>query len=170
MEHNHEKMSHSAGYSFKDFLPLIILFAIIIGLTTVRQAYVGWNLQGAMSDFMGFFFIIFGTFKIINWAGFVEAYRVYDIIAKRSIVYAYLYPVIELAFGVAYLTRWNPFATNLATVIVMSISAIGVARELAKGKTIICACLGTVFKVPMTYVTLIEDLLMAGMALWMLLQ
>jgi hypothetical protein len=32
-----------------------------------------------------------------------------------------------------------------------------------------CACLGTVFKLPMTYVTVVEDLLMVAMAAVMLL-
>jgi hypothetical protein len=52
----------------------------------------------------------------------------------------------------------------------MLISALGVANELRKKQTIMCACLGTVFKIPMTYVTLFEDLLMASMALYMLVK
>ena len=51
----------------------------------------------------------------------------------------------------------------------MAISSIGVAIELSKKKEIMCACLGVVFKLPMTYVTLLEDLLMAAMALIMLI-
>jgi hypothetical protein len=50
----------------------------------------------------------------------------------------------------------------------MLVSAAGVARELWKGREIMCACLGVVFKIPMTYVTLLEDLLMAAMAGFML--
>ncbi len=169
-----EKQMHihdneSSRIQFRDFVPLIIIFMIIIGLTAGRQLYGGWNLRDAMSDFMGFFFIIFGGFKVINWRGFVEAYRIYDILAQRSIVYAYAYPLIELSLGAAYLLHLYPFATNLITLVVMLVSSIGVALELSKGKTIVCACLGVVFKLPMTYVTLLEDLLMTTMALMMLL-
>lgn len=156
-------------YTIRDFLPLIILFSLITGLTIVRQFYTGWSIYSAMSDFMAFFFLIFGGFKIINLKGFAKAYQEYDIIAKRSLAYAYLYPFLEIALGIAYLMRWNPFITNIATFILMSVSAVGVGIELSKGKTIVCACLGVVFKVPMTYVTLLEDLLMAGMALIMLI-
>lgn len=154
--------------NFRDFIPLITIFVIILGLTIARQLYAGWDLRDAMSDFMGFFFIIFGGFKVINWHGFVQAYRIYDIFAQRSIAYAYAYPLIELSLGAAYLLRLDPFATNLITFVVMLVSSIGVAIELSKGKTIVCACLGDLFKLPMTYVTLLEDLLMAGMALIML--
>ena len=50
----------------------------------------------------------------------------------------------------------------------MIVSSIGVTKELAQGRKITCACLGAVFKIPMTYVTLLEDVLMAVMALIML--
>ena len=167
MEHEHIE-NVEGRVQFRDFIPLITIFAIIVGFTGVRQLYAGWNLQAAMSDFMGFFFIIFGGFKVMNWHGFVEAYRVYDILAQRSVLYAYAYPLIELSLGAAYVLRLYPFATNLITLVVMLVSSVGVGIELSKGKTIVCACLGVVFKLPMTYVTLFEDLLMAVMALAML--
>ncbi len=156
-------------YTIRDFVPLIAIIAIVIGLTALKQWYYGWYPFSAMSDFMGFFFLIFGGFKVINWKGFAEAYSTYDIIAKRSMAYAYFYPLIELSLGIAYLTRWQPMATNIITFIVMTISSIGVANELRKKKTIVCACLGAVFKIPMTWVTLTEDLLMAVMAAIMLI-
>ncbi len=152
-------------YTFKDFLPLIIIFLVILSCVLVRQWFTGWDIHSAMNDFMAGFFLVFGAFKLLNLNAFAEAYTTYDIIAKRSATYAYLYPFIEIALGLAYLFRLWPTATNLVTVIVMTISSIGVAQELAQKRTIVCACLGTVFKIPMTYVTLFEDILMAGMAL-----
>jgi len=126
------------------------------------------NVLFAMRNFMAGFFIVFGAFKLLNWKGFVEAYQMYDIIGKRSALYAYLYPLIELGLGVAYLTAVNLVVTNWITLVVMGVSSIGVAQQLVKKQTIQCACLGVVFKVPMTKVTLIEDVLMAVMAVVML--
>lgn len=166
--HHHNQEQLSKKYTFKDFLPLIIIFLIIISFTLIRQWYMGWNFHNAMYDFMAAFFIIFGSFKIINWSGFADAYAIYDIIAKRSKAYAYIYPLIELFLGITYLIRWNLFVINIITLLVMIISSIGVAIELSKKRAIPCACLGVVFKLPMTYVTLTEDLLMAVMALIML--
>lgn len=156
-------------YSIKDFLPLIVLFSVITLFTAVRQWLNCCNTMDAMSDFMGAFFIIFGAFKLIKWHSFATAYQEYDILAKRSKIYAYAYPVIEVMLGLAYLLRIAPRATSLITLILMLISGMGVFNELRQGKQIVCACLGTVFKIPMTYVTLVEDLLMAGMALYMLI-
>jgi hypothetical protein len=50
----------------------------------------------------------------------------------------------------------------------MSINSIGVYIALQKKETLMCACLGSLFKLPMTYVTLAEDLIMGLMALIMI--
>jgi phage shock protein PspC (stress-responsive transcriptional regulator) len=118
---------------------------------------------------MAAFFLMFAFFKLINLEQFAEAYSMYDIIAKRAYWYGYLYPFIELGLGVAYLLNWRPKVVNIFTLCMMLICATGVFIELRLGKKIVCACLGAVFKLPMTYVTLLEDLLMAAMAGLMLL-
>jgi hypothetical protein len=166
---NHQ--NHHIKYKIKDFLPLIIIFSIII-IFTIAKAFITdiWVLHSTMNDFMGSFFIIFGFFKVINLKKFAEAYATYDLIAKRSKVYAFMYPFVELTLGIGYLIYLYPTFINSFTFALMLISAAGVAIELSKGKKIMCACLGAVFKIPMTYVTLFEDLLMALMALIMLLK
>jgi len=157
-------------YSIKNFLPLIIIFSIILILTITKQIVAGtWDIHNFMYDFMGLFFIIFGLFKVLNLTTFAQAYASYDLIAAKSTIYAHAYPFIELTLGVLYLLRWYPQFTNAATIIIMLISAAGVARALSKREQITCACLGVVFKIPMTYVTLLEDVLMAVMAGFMLL-
>ena len=50
----------------------------------------------------------------------------------------------------------------------MGFSSIGVIQSVVDKKKIKCACLGAVFNVPMTTVTIIEDLLMVVMAVFML--
>jgi hypothetical protein len=157
-------------YTIKDFLPVIIIFSSVLLLSIITAHWTSnWNWAGLMRYFMAYFFIIFGAFKIINLPGFVEAYMTYDLIAQKSILYAYGYPFIEITLGIFYLMNWVPTITNIVTLIVMLVSAAGVYNELRKNKMIACACLGVVFKIPMTYITLFEDLLMAGMAAIMLL-
>lgn len=156
-------------YTLSDFIPLITIFSCIIAFVLVRQFYMGWHLEHAMYDAMGSFFIVFGGFKIINISAFADAYQIYDIIAKRSRLYAFIYPFIEVALGIAYFARYNLFLTNLVTLLLMTVSSIGVGNELIRGRQIPCACLGMVFRIPMTYVTLVEYVAMAAMALYMLL-
>jgi hypothetical protein len=152
-------------YTYTNYIPLISIFLIIISSTILKQFYSGFNVMNAMQDFMGIFFIVFSIFKIINIKGFAEAYSQYDIIAKNFFAYGYIYPFIELGLGIAYLMRWNPLITNSITAGIMLVSSIGVVQQLLKKNVLTCACLGAVFKIPMTYVTLLEDLLMAVMAI-----
>jgi hypothetical protein len=157
-------------YSLYDFLPLIFLFLIITISSLIRPIVMhSFNIHSFMYDFMGIFFIIFGGFKIYNSKEFAQAYAEYDLIAKRSKAYAYFYPYIELGLGICYLMRWQLKMVNGITMGLMLVSAAGVAYALSKKEQITCACLGMVFKIPMTYVTFFEDMLMAGMAAMMLL-
>lgn len=154
---------------FATYKPLLLIVGFLLLVTLLIHARMpgrGWHEW--MNDFMAGFFLVFSFFKLLNLSAFANAYRGYDLIAAKSAVYAYAYPFIELALGIAYLIRWNPIATNWITLVVMIVSAAGVLNALRKRQLIECACLGTVFKLPMSKVTLIEDLSMAAMAAAML--
>jgi len=49
------------------------------------------------------------------------------------------------------------------------VSSVGVIQSVLNKRKIRCACLGAVFNLPMSTITILEDLLMAGMALFSLL-
>jgi hypothetical protein len=169
MEYNHirvHKKAGTMGHSVSDFYPLIAILAVVGILTTIGITYFQQDFRLA---FMGYFFIVFGALKVMRINGFVEAYQMYDVLAKRSKFYAYLYPFLELGFGLSYLLVWQVELVSIVVVIVMLLGAWGVYLKLQDHEEIPCACLGTVFKVPMTWVTLGEDLLMAGMAVMILL-
>jgi hypothetical protein len=147
------------------YKPLLLIFGYLLGgvfLLHVRSA--DWLAANVMQDFMGGFFLIFSFFKLLNLRGFANAYRTYDVVAKRIYGYGFVYPVVELSLGVAYVIHFNPPLINSITVVVSLVSSVGVIQSLLSRKKIPCACLGTIFNLPMTKVTLIEDLLMAGMA------
>lgn len=156
--------------TFKKLTPLLSIFAVIL-IGTLLTAYIQQDISGMhlMMLFMGFFFLIFGGFKILNLKKFAEAYGMYDVLAMRSKAYALAYPFIELALGVAYLAHVGGLGRDLFTLLLMGISTYGVWKALQKKDEIPCACLGMVFKVPMTKVTLLENALMLLMALYMIL-
>ena len=147
------------------YYPLLLLGAFLVGvvvLAEVRAGSLDWG--RAMGNFMGAFFLSFAFFKLLDLRGFAGAYRGYDIVARRVPAYGYVYPFIELALGAAYLTAVAPLATNIATLVVMIVSSVGVIQSLVHKRKIRCACLGTVFNLPMSTVTLVEDGLMIAMA------
>jgi hypothetical protein len=151
------------------YRPLLLVFGYLLGVVAIVEVTAGgFDWMRAMANFMGGFFVAFSFFKLLNLRGFVDAYQTYDVLARPVRAYGYVYPFIELGLGVAFLLRVAPVATNIVTLVVMVVSAIGVTQALLQKRRIQCACLGTVFNLPMTKVTFLEDALMAGMALVML--
>ncbi len=146
------------------YLPLFIIIGLILLASVLSQIEHGIHWHGLMTAFMAGFFLVFAGFKLIDLPGFAIGYSTYDLLAKRVPAYGYVYPFIELALGCAYLTAFNPRLTNWATLVVMVFSSLGVFQVLRERRTVQCACLGTAIKLPLTTVTLAEDLGMAVMA------
>lgn len=155
--------------TFKKLIPLLSIFGFII-ILTLATAWFQTDFSGMniMMLSMAFFFLVFGIFKLNNLKGFAKAYAMYDVIAMKSKTYALLYPFIEIGLGILYLFSLGGIWRDIITFIIMTISAYGVWKALQVQDEIPCACLGTVFKVPMTKVTLFENLIMAVMALYMI--
>ena len=167
---HHNEITEQAKGWLETYKPLLLIFAFITGIAFI----VSWNgsnihIVSFMDYFMAGFFITFSFFKLLNLKGFAESYAMYDVLARRVKGYGLIYPFIELALGLAYLTRYNPDITNVVTIIVMGFSSIGVIQSVVNKKKIQCACLGSVFNLPMSTITIIEDLLMVAMAAFMLI-
>lgn len=153
---------------FKKFFPLIIIFSSIFLFTIITSILYGsWSVTFSMRMMMGSFFAIFGLFKIFNLRAFADGYSTYDIVAKRSRAYAFVYPFLELLIAVMYLTNTGGIYRDIFTLVLMVVSTIGVVQKIREKEEVPCACLGMVFKIPMTWVTLIEDIIMALEAFFM---
>lgn len=152
------------------YYPIFLIFGYIAGITALIQFADGsFSLMRWMHHFMAAFFIVFSFFKMMNLKAFAEGYRTYDIVAKAIPTYGFVYPFIELTLGIAIIVGFEPYITNLVALIVMALSTVGVANSLMKKTPFQCACLGTVIKLPLSKVTLFEDLLMVVMSIVMLL-
>ncbi|MBB5031607.1 heavy-metal-associated domain-containing protein [Prosthecobacter vanneervenii] len=156
--------------STRTYRPLIILLSyLLLVITAVNVMQGDFDPALSMRLFMGGFFIAFSFFKMLDLRGFSDAYRSYDLVAKVLPSYGFVYPFIELLLGLAYLANVQPACVNAITALVMGVSLLGVLRAVMSRKAIRCACLGTVFNLPMSTVTIIEDALMLVMACWALI-
>ena len=117
---------------------------------------------------MAGFYIVFGAFKLLDVPAFANSYAGYDVIAKSFKPWAYAYPFIELALGFAFLFGFNMIVLSWIALLLSLIGAVGAVQVLRSKQSIQCACLGTVFQLPMSTVTIVENLGMAAMAAWML--
>ena len=152
------------------YKPLFILIGFILLGSVLVQVSSG-HIHGAetMRYFMAGFFLSFAFFKLLDIPAFADAYAGYDLLAAKWHGWGFIYPFVELALGMAYLANWQPVLTNWVTFVVMGFSAIGVIQAVLNKRKIRCACLGAVFKLPMSTVTITEDVgmvFMAGLSLW----
>ncbi len=152
------------------YKPLLLIFGYITAISFIasfKNDSVNLNLW--MNNFMAGFFVTFSFFKLLDLRGFADGYSTYDLLAKRWKPYGFIYPILELLFGVWLLMGTNLQWCYVLILIVMTFSTFGVINSLHKKQTIECACLGTIFKLPLGTVTLFEDLLMVAMSAIMLI-
>ena len=165
----HNEATEEVKSWLETYKPILLVFAYISGITLLIQTKnESPNWSEWMRHFMAGFFIVFAFFKLLNLKGFADSYKMYDIIAARWSAWGYIYPFVELTLGVLYLINLAPLATNISTAIILGVSSIGVIKSNLDKKKIRCACLGDVFNLPMSTVTIVEDLTMVGMAVFML--
>ena len=152
------------------YKPVLLVFAYIAGASLLVEFTSANRFDGMrwMRHFMAGFFLVFSFFKLLDVPAFAMTYAGYDEVAKRWSGWGYLYPFVELGLGILFLINFNPLWTNALTLAVMGISSIGVVRSLLAKRKFQCACLGAVFNLPMSKLTLFEDLLMVAMSAGML--
>ncbi|MFN4254596.1 MAG: heavy-metal-associated domain-containing protein [Saprospiraceae bacterium] len=151
---------------FETYKPILLVFGYILGATLLVEFASSGGFDGMrwMRHFMAGFFLVFSFFKMLDVPAFAVSYSGYDVLARRWPGWGYAYPFVELALGILFLLDFQPVLTNRLTLAVMGISTVGVAQSLLKKRRFQCACLGAVFNLPMSHITLVEDLLMVGMA------
>lgn len=165
--------NHTPTSKWGDYAPLIVVIGLItlvtLVLTLKDTETSSYALEKTLSYFMIGFFLTFAGFKLIDLRGFAQGYATYDLLAQHVPAYGYVYPFIELFFGLAMIL--SPFSPELllAEIVVMAFSGIGVAIKVLKKEKFQCACLGTFLKVPLTKITILEDFGMVLLALAMLL-
>jgi copper chaperone CopZ len=167
----HNEATEEVKSWLETYKPILLVFAYILGITVLIQTKnESPNWAEWMRHFMAGFFLVFSFFKILNLKGFADSYKMYDVVAKKIPAWASIYAFVELALGIAYLVNFNPMITYAVTFVVMTVSIIGVLQSVLNKRKIQCACLGAVFNLPMSTVTIIEDALMIAMSAFMLFQ
>ena len=156
------------GSKLEQLKPLFLIFGFLLLISSALN-FRGFTRLDFMLDFMGLFFFVFSLFKFLDLSGFALSFAMYDPLAKRLPLYGRVYPFLELILGFLLLAKIQLPIALLVTVVLLSITTIGVCVVLLQKKQITCACLGTVLKLPMTQATFIENSVMIFMATFILL-
>jgi hypothetical protein len=160
-EHGMEKAA------WKNYMPLIAILVSLF-LASLIVASPSFTTKTIMMSFMSGFFVVFSAFKLLDLHGFAQGYSTYDLLAKRWYTYGYIYPFMELFFGISMgMAIWQTQVLWLE-LLIMTFSGVGVLIKLLRHERFQCVCLGTFLRVPLTKVTLIEDFGMAILAAYLL--
>jgi glutaredoxin len=152
------------------YRPVIVLFAMTALLAMAASyAVTGSIFTGRTAEwFISFSMVVLALLKLQNVETFATMFLNYDLLAKRWVPYSYIYPFAEGIAGVlmtAGALTWLsvPVALFIGTVGAVSVfKAVYIDRRELK-----CACVGGSSNVPLGFISLTENLMMIGMAIWM---
>ncbi len=142
--------------------PLLLLFLYLAAVVCfVQWKAREWDTEMAITQLMGGFFLVFSFFKMLDLSGFANAFSMYDVVARRIPLYAWAYPFFELSLGFGYLARWPEPWIHWVTLTVMAIGLVGGLQMMSRGQSVRGNCLGTVFNLPMSFASTIQNGMMA---------
>ena len=155
------------------YIPVIAVFATaaLMALAASHAAFGQAFSIRAAEWFIAFSMCILAMLKLQDIESFSSMFLNYDLLAKRWVPYAYIYPFAELTSGVLMVAdalMWLSLPLMLFT---GGIGAVSVFKAVYIDKRDIkCACVGGSSRVPLGFVSLTENVMMVAMALWMIVR
>lgn len=153
------------------YVPVLAVFAIAaalalaISFTTFGTAFTG----RAVEWFVSFAMALLAVLKLQDVDRFATMFLGYDLLARRWVSYAYLYPFGEALAGVLMAARALPWLSIPIALFIGTIGGISVFHAVyIQKRELKCACVGGSGRVPLGFVSLTENVVMIGMAIWML--
>jgi glutaredoxin len=152
------------------YTPVIALFAMtaLMALAASFAAYGNAFTLRTAEWFISFSMIVLALLKLQDVDKFATMFLNYDLLARRWVPYASLYPFAEGLAGVLMTAHALPWLSIPLALFIGGIGAVSVFKAVYIDKRDIkCACVGGSSKVPLGFVSLTENLMMIAMALWM---
>lgn len=149
---------------------LTIIIVISFAISQLYYNFPLWSMMD-MQVLMGVWFLIFGVMKLLDIRWFAVLFRQYDPLAKYIHSYALLYPFIEIGLWIFYLRDMQmrySLPMNTITAIITGITSLGIINKIYRGSKITCACMWNKITTPLWRPSLIEQIWMCIMALWMM--
>lgn len=155
------------------YVPVIAIFAM--------AAAMALSLNWMMSDtllsvntaetFVAIAMCLLAVPKLQDVDAFATMFLGYDLLARRWPPYATIYPFAEGLAGILMLGHALNWLSIPIALVIGSIGAASVYYAVyVQKRDIKCACVGGNSRVPLGFVSLTENVMMVGMALWMLLK
>lgn len=153
------------------YVPVIAVFATAAGLALAASfAVFGTPLTVRAGEwFVAFAMMLLAMLKLQDVEGFATMFLGYDLLARRWVPYASLYPFLEWGAGLLMAAHWLDWLSIPIALTIGGVGAVSVIHAVyVQKREIKCACVGGSSRVPLGFVSLSENLGMVAMALWML--
>ncbi len=153
------------------YQPIIAIFAT----TLLMAVATGYAITGSFAFittielFIAISMCVLGIMKLRDLFSFTNQFIGYDLLAKRWVRYAYIYPFVETGAGILMIAGAFTWLAAPAALIIGTIGGISVFKAVYIDKRELkCACVGGDSNVPLGFISLTENIMMVAMAIWML--
>ncbi|MGM8897193.1 MULTISPECIES: MauE/DoxX family redox-associated membrane protein [unclassified Psychrobacter] len=157
------------------YAPIIAIFSV----TALMSLALCWALSisvlsmQALMWFVALSMCVLAIKKLEDLESFTTGFLGYDLLARRVVRYAYVYPFLEAIAGIAMLAD-QPWLNPIAGIIALTIGLIGGASVIKAvyidKRELKCACVGGDSNVPLGAISLTENVMMVGMGSYMLIR
>jgi glutaredoxin len=152
------------------YRPVIALFTMT-ALMAIAASYAATGHAFGVRTiqwFIAFSMSVLALLKLQNVETFSAMFLNYDLLAKRWVPYSYVYPFAEGLAGILMISGTLTWLSVPVALFIGTIGAVSVFKAVYVDKRELkCACVGGSSNVPLGFVSLTENLMMVGMALWM---
>jgi glutaredoxin len=174
----HDDLLRHLGKPVRDpsaltYAPVIAIF----GMAAAMALAAGWAVSGKLLSvqaaewFVAFAMCLLALQKLRDVDAFATQFLGYDLLAQRWVPYATAYPWLEGLAGVLMIAGALHWLSIPVALFIGSIGAVSVFYAVyIQKRDLKCACVGGNSNVPLGFVSLTENVMMIGMAIWMLVK
>ncbi|GHC40585.1 MauE/DoxX family redox-associated membrane protein [Roseibacillus persicicus] len=157
----------------KTYQPVIAIFAVtfLMAITTTLAMTGGLEILRIAELFIAFSMCVLAITKLQDLSSFSTMFLNYDLLARKFVPYAYVYPFVEAGAGILMIAGLFTWVAAPAALFIATIGAISVFKAVYIDKRELeCACTGGGSGVPLGFTSLTENLMMMAMAIWMMVK
>ncbi|MGO1303298.1 MAG: MauE/DoxX family redox-associated membrane protein [Sphingomonas parapaucimobilis] len=152
------------------YRPVAALFAMtaLMALAASQAVYATPFTGRAVEWFVAFSMAVLALLKLQNVESFATMFLNYDLLAKHWVRYSYIYPFAEALAGVLMIAGVAKWLSVPIALFIGGIGAVSVVKAVyIDRRELKCACVGGSSNVPLGFLSLTENVMMIGMAVWM---
>lgn len=163
-------MESKQDQSGTTYQPVIAVFSLAFFMaiaTSISMA--SFSVIRTIELFIAISMCILAILKLRDLFAFSNQFITYDLLARRFVRYAYIYPFAEAIAGVGMIAKVAiPIVAPLA-LFIGTVGSISVIKAVyIDNRELKCACVGGNSNVPLGFISLTENVMMVVMGIWML--